>query len=104
MNYFNSRHFMNFVKNRKSIRIINQTNINRIKTLCSNILENKSLISIRSINTNNTSLLMLGPLSVKTCAVELMKVDSTDLLDNSGNVFVISSNIICYECGFDQAR
>ena len=84
MSYFYSRHFMNFIKNKKSIRLINQTNIKRVKTVCSNILENKAIIALKSYNMNKLALPLLGPLSVKTCALELEKVDSCDLLENLG--------------------
>ena len=85
MNYFNSRHFLNFIKNKKSIRFINQTQINKIKSVCANKIETRALVAIKNSKTvnANTIALLTNPLSLVSYLF-LAKLEKLQLLDCEG--------------------
>ncbi len=86
MNFFNSRNFYNFIKNKKSIRLINQTKINKIKTICSNTIENRTLIKLKSISNINKSLSLQTPFSLNMDLLSSDSFETMELKDNSGKI------------------
>ena len=59
MNYFGSKHFYNFLKNKKSFNIINMNNINKIKAICLNKIDTRALVTIKKSGTANSILLSI---------------------------------------------
>ena len=52
MNYFGSRQFHHFLKNKKNLNIINRNNVNKIKAFCLNKIETRSLVFLNSFSLN----------------------------------------------------
>jgi hypothetical protein len=86
MNFFNSRNFLNFVKNKKSIRLINQTKINKIKTICSNVIENRTLIKLKNVSNINKSMLLQTPFSLNMDLLTSESFETIELTDSSGKI------------------
>jgi len=89
MNYFNSRHFLNFLKNKKSMRLINQSRINKVKALCSNIIENRALIQLKNSSNTKLSALLHFPFSVKAALIDSEIMEKAEILENSCNNTII---------------
>jgi hypothetical protein len=79
MNFFGSKQFHHFLKNKKSFNIINRDKINRIKAYCLNKLETRAIVSIKNSTSTNALIqsTLINPLALSQ--IFLMKLSKTNI-------------------------
>ena len=100
MNYFGSKHFYNYIKNKKSIRFINQNKINKVKAFCLNKLETRALVCLKNSSSSIVlSSLFSNPLGISL--VLLSKLSKLKSMDIEGKIiykpdleFIMNTDLI----------
>ena len=80
MNYFGSKHFYQFIKNKKSIRFINQNNVNKVKAFCLNKIETRALVCLKNSSTSIVLSSLFSNLAISHILLsKLAKLKSMDI-------------------------
>ena len=88
MNYFGSRQFYNFLKNKKTFNIINRNKVNKIKAFCLNKIETRALVTLKKSSSINTILLsnLTEPFALSHSF--LSNISDLKLLDLEGKIII----------------
>lgn len=88
MNFFGSKQFYHFLKNKKSLNIINRDKINRIKAICMNKLETRAIVSIKNSTSDKALLLstFTNPLALSQMFISNLSKSNLSIIEGNKKI------------------